>query len=220
MATAGVVHDLGNLIQIAVSAMNLVARNPLLRRADELDPMVARARVSLERAAALVQETLAGAHGVEGMEGLVDIQACLNDVRVLLATDVSPIRFVVQAGSDLPRVRCSRVGLQNAVLNLVLNAQEAMPAGGDITITATTPSPDAAAIALRVADNGAGMDAETLARAFEPFFTTKRPGLGGCGLAMVQRFAQDAAGRVEIESQPGVGTAVTLWLPAVRQVAS
>jgi len=215
--TAGVVHDLGNLIQIATSAVNLIARDPTVRTTGALEPMIARARMSLERAGALVQVTLGAASGVGEALEFTSLAACLAEVQTLL--QVQPgVSLVVEVDPDLPWPRCSRLGLQNAVINLLLNARDALPDGGVISLSATTAFPGAIApvVVLRVTDNGVGMNADTMARAFEPFFTTKRPGLGGCGLPMVRRFVQEAAGRVEIESAVGRGTTVSLWLPAVR----
>jgi signal transduction histidine kinase len=95
-----------------------------------------------------------------------------------------------------------------------------MPDGGVISIRAATVSLESGrGIELRVADNGVGMKPETIVRAFDPFFTTKSAGLGGIGLPMVQRFAQEVGGRVLIESEYGIGTTVRLQLPASSQSA-
>jgi signal transduction histidine kinase len=107
------------------------------------------------------------------------------------------------------------VALQTALLNLLLNARDAMPGGGVIRVSAEAAASKSAGsfVSLRVADSGIGMKRETIERAFEPFFTTKPDGLGGIGLPMVRRFVEEAGGRVSIDSEPGVGTTVTLHLP-------
>jgi signal transduction histidine kinase len=143
----------------------------------------------------------------------VDIRTCLAEIAVLVRrTWSSTIRLELHTVSDLPAVRCGALALQNAIMNLALNARDAMPNGGAISIVAVGVS--CAQIEVRVTDNGLGMARETLARAFDPFFTTKAEGLGGLGLPMVERFAREAGGEVELESKLGVGTTATLRLPA------
>jgi signal transduction histidine kinase len=131
--------------------------------------------------------------------------------------------------ADLGAVRMDPARVQQILLNLVLNARDAMPDGGQITVTTRNcteylPSgPDrkrqlSPCVELTVADNGCGMDAETLSRAFEPFFTTKKPGRGnGHGLATASSLAGHHGGSVVAESEPGRGTRVALLLPRVNQ---
>jgi signal transduction histidine kinase len=115
--------------------------------------------------------------------------------------------------------------LRQILLNLVLNARDAMPQGGEIHVSTRAaefprdgePGKARRAVALAVKDNGCGMDAETRARLFEPFFTTKNPGEGtGLGLPMVQRIVGEAGGRIEVESEPGHGTLIEIFLPAIE----
>jgi signal transduction histidine kinase len=122
----------------------------------------------------------------------------------------------VRSGPDLPFVKCDPLALQNAVFNLLLNARDAMPNGGTISVHAnrTLLGPDVPGVEIRVIDTGIGMKPDTVDRAFDPFFTTKSDGLGGVGLPMVERFAHDSGGHVFIESEYGIGTAVILRLPA------
>jgi signal transduction histidine kinase len=116
---------------------------------------------------------------------------------------------------DLPEVVCSRNGLENAVLNLVLNARDAMPAGGEITVRGRTYEDPIIGdcVSLSVEDTGVGMAPHVVARAFEPFFTTKPDG-NGLGLSIVRRFANETGGYTMIDSTPGLGTTVELRLPA------
>jgi signal transduction histidine kinase len=150
----------------------------------------------------------------------VSVAASLAEIASLIEWVCSPdIALRVDAPADLPFVHCNRLDLQNAVLNLVINARDAMPGGGAISITAQLRDADlaGAALELEVRDDGEGMDGETLVRAFNPWFTTKGPGSGnGFGLAMVRRFAHEAGGKVEITSVRGLGTTVTLRLPIPR----
>jgi signal transduction histidine kinase len=145
----------------------------------------------------------------------VDVRACLAEIDVLIrSTWSSNIRLEFHVASDLPAVKCDQLDLQSAIMNLAFNARDAMPDGGIVSIVAgISPAHAATQIEVRITDNGLGMTRETLARAFDPFFTTKTDGLGGLGLPMVQRFAQEAGGRVEIESTLGVGTTAALQLP-------
>jgi signal transduction histidine kinase len=218
-AIFGVVHDLGNLIQVATSALNLISRSADTELGSSLVPVVASARVSLQRAGTLVQQTLRIARDGNGAVEPVDISACLMEIEALVrATWDRNIQFELYAGQALPVVRCSRVGLQSAVMNLLLNARDALPDGGVISIVATAVYDEHAAteIELRVADNGFGMTEDVLRRASDPYFTTKASGLGGLGLPMVERFAREAGGHLHLESEPRRGTVVTLRLPVER----
>ncbi len=217
-SVAGIVHDLGNLIQIASSAVNIVARNPTIHTAG-LEPAIDGAKTSLERAGALVRRTIGMASERATAVEQVSVAPCLAEVEALIqATSERTIRLDIQASADLPLVTCDPLALQNAVLNLLFNARDAMPDGGVISIRAVAISLGSApGIELRVADTGVGMKPDTIVRAFHPFFTTKCDGLGGIGLPTVARFAQEVGGRVLIESEYGVGTTVRLQLPASSQ---
>jgi signal transduction histidine kinase len=157
--------------------------------------------MAMERAAAAEHASLA---------------ACLAEVETLTQlTWERTIELDIQASFDLPVVKCEPLALQNAVLNLLSNARDAMPNGGVVSLRAEAISlPSGDGIELRVSDSGVGMKPDTVARAFDLFFTTKCEGLGGFGLPMVERFARDAGGFVHIESEYGVGTTVILRLPA------
>lgn len=214
--TAGAVHDLGNLIQIALSALNRIARDPNVSVAPALEPVIGSARTALLRAGALVRETISRAQESHPEIDETDVSACLTEVEALIRHACEPhIQLDVSVGSGLPRAKCDRLGLQNAVLNLVFNARDAMPDGGLISIDATAVQGHAALIELRIVDRGIGMTQQTVARVFEPFFTTKGKGLGGVGLPMVKHFAAEHGGSVEIESILGAGTTVVLRVPAV-----
>ena len=214
--TAGIVHDLGDFIQVASSALNRVARDPSVSTAPALGPVIASARMALQRAGALVQETIGKATEAPLDIEHTELNICLAQVEALIrSTWGSHIRLEVRIGSGLPAAKCDRLGLQNAILNLVFNARDAMPDDGSILIdTAMAGHGRAPFVEVRVADNGIGMTQETMARAFDPFFTTKCSGLGGIGLPMVKHFAEQYDGSVEINSALGSGTTVILRLPA------
>lgn len=214
--TAGIVHDLGNFIQVASSALNRVARDPSVSMAPALAPVIASARMALQHAGALVRETIGGATEAPLDMEHTELSICLTEVEALIRSAWGAhVRLEVRIGSGLPAARCDRMGLQNAILNLVFNARDAMPDGGSILIdTAMAGHGRASFVEVRVADNGIGMTHETMARAFDPFFTTKCSGLGGIGLPMVKHFAEQHDGTVEIDSALGSGTTVILRLPA------
>ncbi|RWN01244.1 MAG: ATP-binding protein [Mesorhizobium sp.] len=217
-STAGIVHDLGNLIQVASSALNRVARDPHVSRAPALDPVIASARTALQQAAALVRETVGRAAASHRAREHVSVGACLAEVENLVRSAwETNVRLEVRVGRDLPAAKCDPLGLQNAVLNLVFNARDAMPNGGLISIRAAAVVQDPGTVVeLRIEDSGIGMTRETVLRAFDPFFTTKGTGLGGVGLPMVKHFAERHGGRVDIESAFGSGTTVILRLPAMQ----
>lgn len=214
ISTAGIVHDLGNLIQVASSALSHLAREPHLAAVPGVDGVIAGARTALDRAGGLVRQTIRVAKEIQGNVEQTNVAVCLAEIESLVRSAWHEIaRFEFRVDSDLPQVRCEQTGLQNAILNLVLNAREAMPNGGSITIDAFAPE-SLGHVVIRVRDSGIGMTDETIARAFDPFFTTKGAGLGGVGLPMVKRFVEEAGGSVKLESTLGSGTTVTLRLPA------
>lgn len=151
---------------------------------------------------------------------LVSVGSCLIDIQTLVGVSWNPgLQLEILIAPDLPLVRCDRLGLQNAVLNLLFNARDAMPDGGLVSIEAkASRSGGAEVVEVRVKDRGIGMSPETIVRAFEHFFTTKGNGLGGIGLPSVKRFAEDHGGKVDIRSVLGYGTRVTLLLPAAPGV--
>lgn len=211
---AGVVHDLGNLIQIASSALNIMESNPNIRTSG-LEPVIAGARTSLDQAGALVRQTIGLARAQRAAVEEANIPDCFAEIEAIVAGGwKKAARLDVRIHSDVPSVRCDPLALKNAVLNLLLNARDAMPDGGAILLRAENAGEGH--VEVRVSDKGIGMTPETVARAFDPFFTTKSTGMGGVGLPMVKRFAEEVGGRVLIESELGLGTTVILKMPASR----
>jgi signal transduction histidine kinase len=211
LSAAGAVHDLGNLIQVASAAINILARTPDMP-AIHSRPVLARAKASLEEAAAIVQQTIGLVRNQATAADDTDVLTCLTDVAALVRNMGEPdLSIEIDAVPGLSRVRCDPVGLRRAILNLVFNARDAMAGTGIVSIEARSVP---AGVEIRVADDGLGMAPETIARVFDPFFTTKADGLGGIGLPMVERFVRGAGGEIGIESAPGIGTTVTMRLPA------
>jgi signal transduction histidine kinase len=222
--TGNVAHDFNNLLAPIIGGLDLI-----LRRGAE-EPAVARsatlAMEAAERAKTLVQRLLSFARRQPLLPAPVDLPALVDGIMTLLASTLgSRIGVRIDAAPGLPPAKADRHQLEMAILNLALNARDAMPHGGDLTIAlragggpASLPPGDYVSIAVR--DTGAGMDEATLARAAEPFFSTKREGHGtGLGLSMVQGLAAQLGGALEIGSAPGRGTEVLIWLPAAKAAA-
>lgn len=206
------VHDLRNYIQIAMSAVTIMSRHADVVASEGLGSIVFQAADSLERASDIVRRS----NSDDAMEEEVGLDHCLTQMSSMLRYACGPhIRIKLLVGL-VPRVRCNRIGLQNAVLNLALNARDAMPEGGTITISALlAEGPETPEVELVVADTGRGMPRQVLERAFEAHFTTKAAGTGhGMGLYGVRRFTERFGGRATIDSRVGAGTSVMLRLPA------
>lgn len=219
---AGTAHDLGNLIQIASSSFNLLARDPTVLTSDRLGPVIAAGALALDKAGAMVRQRVAPPQVPDPADPGTDIRDCIEELDLIFRTTWEPGRFSIDLGlqPDLPEARCDRQGLQNALLNLILNARDAMPDGGVIAVSAAAVSrAGQTAIQLSVRDSGVGMTRETMRRAFEPFFTTKGTGLGGVGLPMVRHFVEGHGGTIRLESAPSKGTTVVLQLPGVARRA-
>lgn len=218
IASAGVVHDLGNLIQIAASAVNIASRSADLPPA-EAGAVLLRAKTSLDQAGELVRQTIRVLRG-EALAADEGATALLTDVGGLVeALRHSGLALEIDVESDLPQVRCDPIALRSAILNLVFNARDAMSGDGIVAIAGRAKPTGLAAtgVEIVVTDKGIGMSPATIERAFDPFFTTKSDGLGGVGLPMVERFVRDAGGEISIDSEVGAGTSVTVRLPAATR---
>ena len=214
LAIAGTVHDLGNLIQVASSAVNIAARGADLPETQR-KPMLDRARESLDQAAALAQNAIRLIRGQAALIEYADVASCIREVAGKFEQDApSGLIVRVEVEPDLPSIQCSNLGLQCALINLLFNARDASAGKGVVTISAREVLEDEMGkVELSVADEGIGMSAATIEQALDPFFTTKTDGTGGIGLPMVDRFVREAGGTLQIDSEFGVGTTVTMRLP-------
>ncbi|KQU93873.1 sensor histidine kinase [Devosia sp. Root105] len=210
-ATAVLIHDVGNYIQIAMSAMRLMSRHNGVASSHTLWAMVAQAEDSLDRAGALIRLSRTGLTSGED----VRLDECLAEMGTLLRYVTGPnVRVRLHVGI-VPKVRVNRLGLQNVLVNLAINARDAMPDGGVLSISALfADGPEAPEVEVTVTDTGTGMEKDVLARALEPRFSTKPTG-SGMGLAGARQFIEEAGGRITISSTLGRGTAVTLRLPTI-----
>ncbi len=220
----GIAHDFNNVLQAVTGGLSLIQR-----RAD--DPAAVRrlsgmAADAAGRGAAITGRLLTFARRGELQAIAIEPVALLEGLReILSATLGTGITVQVAPSSGLPCFRADRAQLETVLVNLAVNARDAMPQGGTLSLSARAErqgdAPDQPAdlqpgqyVRLALADTGSGMDAATLARASEPFFTTKGPGRGtGLGLAMARGFAQQSGGGLCIHSLQGAGTMVTLWFP-------
>ena len=219
--TGGVAHDFNNLLTPIVGALDLLGRKELGEREQRL---IAGAAQSAERAKVLVQRLLAFARRQPLQPVAVDVAKLVQGMAELVASTTGPkIRVVVDLTGDLPFAKTDPNQLEMALLNLSVNARDAMPEGGTLRIGAAADTveagdrrdlPPGRYVRLWVADTGSGMDEGTLARAIEPFFSTKGVGKGtGLGLSMAHGFASQLGGGLTISSEPGRGATVELWLP-------
>jgi len=221
--TGGIAHDFNNLLTAVVGHLEMAEARVV--RDSRTSGLVQAALRAADRGATLTRHLLAFARRQHLEPRAVDISAVVDGVEKMLRQTIGPdIRLVVQAGSDLPPAWVDPNQLELAILNLALNARDAMPVGGTLRIVAENgraesgiSPPDLSSgnyLIVSVSDTGTGMNSETLARAFEPFFTTKEAGRGsGLGLSIVHGFAAQSGGSVRITSSVGNGTNVDLWLP-------
>ncbi|MEN0105595.1 MAG: PAS domain S-box protein [Pseudomonas sp.] len=219
--TGGIAHDFNNLLMVVLGSLEVVRR-----RVPE-DPKVLKlldnAIQGAQRGATLTQRMLAFARSQKLVVEALDAQALVRGMSDMLQRALGPqTRIEVRFPLSLDPLQADSNQLEMALLNLAVNARDAMASGGQIVIAAREESlaqdeGELAAgryICLSVTDSGTGMDAETLSRAREPFFTTKGVGKGtGLGLSMVHGFAQQSGGRLVLNSELGKGTTAEMWLP-------
>lgn len=226
----GVAHDFNNILQsVTGNASLVISRAGDVQQSRRLAGLILDAA---ERGGAISRRLLAFARQDALSAEPVDISALLGSASGLLEHILHrSISLAVRAPPDLPLVLADKAQLETVLVNLAANARDAMPRGGSLTFEAAAEQapavmagpglPPGLYVRLTVTDTGAGMDAATLERAAEPFFTTKPPGKGtGLGLAMAKGFAEQSGGAFSISSEPGIGTAVTLWLPPARGSAA
>ncbi|UDL93281.1 response regulator [Lichenihabitans sp. PAMC28606] len=232
--TGGVAHDFNNLLMAVIGSLELLKKR-LPAEDARAHRLVDNAMKGADRGAALTQRLLAFARRQDLEPQDVDAGALIGGIEDFLKRAVGPsVVFSRDVPADLAIVRVDANQLELALLNLCVNARDAMPQGGSIAIVARNESvravrdplqPNLAPgpyVSIKVTDTGSGMDEATLAKASEPFFTTKGPGKGtGLGLSMVHGLAAQSGGALQMSSAVGKGTTVALWLPQaeIREVA-
>jgi signal transduction histidine kinase len=223
--TGGVAHDFNNLLSAVLGNLKLLRK----RLGDDAAArrLIDGAIEGAERGASLTQRLLAFARQQDLHPAAVDVGELIYGMLEMLRRSIGPLIQVEPAfGDDLWVAHVDANQLELAVLNLVVNARDAMPEGGHLTLAARNMTVAAAGdealapgdyVCLVVGDTGAGMDGATLAHATEPFFTTKGAGKGtGLGLSMVHGLAAQSGGALHLSSRPGAGTTAELWLPRAQ----
>jgi len=223
--TGGIAHDFNNLLTVVLGNAELLSER--LAEESALRGLAETTRAAAERGAELTARLLAFARRQVLDPHVVDVNHLVRDLERLVRRSVGEqVELDLVLADDLRQARIDPAQLDNALLNLCINARDAMPGGGRLTIETANARLDEGYAALHgeveagdyvlvaVSDNGQGMEPATLARAFEPFFTTKGFGQGsGLGLSMVYGFVKQSRGHVRIYSEPGQGTTVRLYLP-------
>jgi two-component system, cell cycle sensor histidine kinase and response regulator CckA len=221
----GVAHDFNNLLTVINGNADLVAQH--LREDPQGGELLAEIQQAGARAANLTSQLLAFSRKQVLKPEVVNLNVLLDALwKMLLRLIGADVELTFDGAPDLGLARVDPVQFEQAVINLAVNARDAMPQGGRLTIETsnvdldeayTAEHPDlkpARYVCVTVTDSGAGMDAETRARIFEPFFTTKGRGKGtGLGLPMVYGFVKQSGGHVEVDTEQGTGTSIKLYLP-------
>jgi signal transduction histidine kinase len=226
--TGGIAHDFNNMLTGIIGSLDLMRRRMAAGRLENIDRYMEVASASADRAAALTQRLLAFSRRQSLDPQPVEINSLIRSMSDLIARAVDEtIDFEIVLAPDLPSGVVDPHQLENAILNLALNARDAMPDGGRLTVETSVVDLDESHVAARpgipagcyvmvaVSDTGVGMPPDLIEKVFDPFFTTKPLGQGtGLGLSMVYGFVRQSGGQVRIHSQVGLGTSVKLYLPA------
>jgi PAS domain S-box-containing protein len=221
--TGGVAHDFNNLLGVIVGNLDML--DTMLEKSPETRLHLSRAVAAAERGASLTRRLLAFSRRQTLRPQTTDVNRLVNDVITLLRPTIGDkIEIQTELAQDLPPIMVDAGQLEASLVNLAINARDAMNMGGVITVRTAALDPDLIGdvrelvpgnyVVLTVLDTGIGMAPEVLDRVFEPFFTTKDLGRGtGLGLSMVYGFVKQSGGHVQIDSAPGRGTMVRLYLP-------
>ncbi len=222
----GIAHDFNNLLTVIRSQSDLILLDmePSSPLTDEMELV----RDAAERAASLTSQLLAFSRDQVLQPRVVDFNEIIRGMEELLVRTLGDaITIEADLADDLPRVRVDPGRMEQVVMNLAVNARDAMPEGGTLSLSTTmeevepgTPSPSLEPgphVKLRVSDTGVGMDEETRRQVFDPFFTTKGKEEGtGLGLSTSYGIVQQSGGDIEVESEPGRGSTFTVWLPGTE----
>jgi PAS domain S-box-containing protein len=218
--TGGIAHDFNNLLMAVLGSLELMRKR--LPNDPKLKSLLENAVKGAQRGASLTKRMLAFARTQDVKGEAIDLLALVRGMTELLQRSLgSAVTIETRFPLSIRRVFADANQLEMVLLNLAVNARDAMPAGGQIIVAAREETIDedkflkpGAYVCLTVRDSGTGMDEETLKRATEPFFTTKEPGKGtGLGLSMVHGIAEQSGGRLILRSRPGEGTTAEVWIP-------
>jgi signal transduction histidine kinase len=230
--TCGIAHDFNNIIATILANSLLLLEET--RESGAGRSHVDEIKAAAERATALTRQLLAFSRRQVNEPQLVDVNAVILSVENMLQRVLNDqVRLSTELQKDLGMVRADAGQIEQILMNLVVNARDAMPAGGIVDIATKLvdldeqeaaqhfPLPPGRYVLLEVSDTGVGMDAETKRRAFQPFFTTKPKGKGtGLGLSTCYGIVKKCAGHIELESAPSRGTVFRIYLPRAKLAAS
>jgi signal transduction histidine kinase len=225
--TGGIAHDFNNMVQSVTGGLNLMERRVAEGRIEETNALIAAMRQATESAAGLTKQLLSFSRRQALRPQAIAPDQLVRDMGELIRRALgSRIHLQLRLHAGQKKAVCDENQLESALLNLAINARDAMPEGGSLVIATANRTLDAVDLSdqeearpgdyveFEVTDKGAGMTPEILERVFEPFFTTKPVGQGtGLGLPQVHGFARQSGGFVRIVSRPGEGTTVRLFLP-------
>jgi signal transduction histidine kinase len=228
--TGGIAHDFNNLLMIVLGSLSLL-RKRLAEGDIEASRLLDTAVQGAERGAALTERLLAFGRRQALEPEVVQLPALVSNMATLLSSSLgASVHVTMRFPEALSPVEVDPNQLELALLNLAVNARDAMPSGGEIAIGAREEAvrwgeadavPPGGYVVLSVTDTGHGMDEATLTRATEPFFTTKTVGKGtGLGLSVVHGFAAQSGGQFLLYSTKGVGTVAELWLPRAQSAVA
>ncbi|MBV9904856.1 MAG: response regulator [Alphaproteobacteria bacterium] len=224
--TGGIAHDFNNLLMAVMGNLDLLRKH--LRGDPRFARLIDGAMQGAQRGATLTRHMLAFARQQELTTDLVDLSALCAGMENMLERTLGPqFKLELSLADQLPAVKVDPTQIELAILNLCINARDAMTDGGRIVISTDFPDsvpavlPAGRYVRLSISDSGAGMSEETLKKATEPFFSTKPVGKGtGLGLSMVHGLALQLGGLFQLDSRLGEGTTATIWLPALDGLAS
>jgi signal transduction histidine kinase/CheY-like chemotaxis protein len=223
--TGGIAHDFNNVLQVVTGSLGVIERQVARGRGNEIAPSIAAIRKASTTASRLINRMLAFSRRQTLAPRVIEPDRLILGLEEMLRRTLGPdIHLDLRPGHGCWSVVCDSSELESALLNLAVNARDAMPGGGSLRIATADrsgvvdpadPGREAADyVEIAVTDTGVGMEPEVLRRAFEPFFTTKPIGKGtGLGLSQIYGFARQSGGFARLDSRPGEGTTVRLYLP-------
>jgi PAS domain S-box-containing protein len=225
--TGGIAHDFNNMLTGVIGALSIIKRRIAAKKTDDLDKFIDAATTSAHRAASLTHRLLAFSRRQSLDRQPVDVMNLVGSMEELFRRTLGEqVELEISSAHDTWKAITDANQLESAILNLVINARDAMPDGGQLTIETSNVVFTKADLAhgetlepgnyvmLAVSDTGTGMSQATIDKAFDPFFTTKPIGQGtGLGLSMIYGFAQQSGGHARIYSEIGIGTTIKLYLP-------
>jgi two-component system, cell cycle sensor histidine kinase and response regulator CckA len=228
---SGIAHDFNNLLTAIIGYTDLSLRHVDLE--SSVRKNLEETRKAAERASSLVRQLLAFSRKQVLQPKVVDLNGVVNDMHKMLTRLIGEnIHLATRLEAELGKVTADPCQVERIIVNLLVNARDAMPEGGKVTIETANMTVDEQTglrhvsvrpgeyVMLSVSDTGSGMDQETQARIFEPFFTTKETGKGtGLGLSTVYGIVKQSGGNIRVDSEPGMGTVFQVYLPRIDDSA-